>query len=133
MRQELNWHNRSKIKKSRLWKHRDIVIEILSHPITLDPRVVIGNPVIYFMDKNYEKIGFCAVRKGINSNELKSLFIYPKYRKEGYASSLIRHVLKKHTNVYLVCRRGLVSFYSKFGLVESGRIFLFWRKMVPHG
>lgn len=49
----------------------------------------------------------------------------PEYRKKGYASKLINHMIdsakkEKRSGVVLTCKKELISFYSKFGFFDEG-------------
>ena len=48
-----------------------------------------------------------------------------KYRKQGYASTLIDHVIKeakaqKRKGVVLTCKEKLIPFYEKLGFINEG-------------
>ena len=49
----------------------------------------------------------------------------PEYRKQGYASKLIKQVIdcaenEKRLGVVLTCKKELINYYSKFGFVDEG-------------
>ena len=53
------------------------------------------------------------------------LLISQKYRKQGYASTLIDHVIKeakaqKRKGVVLTCKEKLIPFYEKLGFINEG-------------
>ena len=50
---------------------------------------------------------------------------HPKYRKQGYASKLIKQVIlsakkEKRLGIVLTCKKELIEFYSRFGFVDEG-------------
>lgn len=49
----------------------------------------------------------------------------PQYRKQGYASKLIKKVIEtakkeKRSGIVLTCKKELIPFYEKFGFVDEG-------------
>jgi len=52
------------------------------------------------------------------SRELASIAVDEKWRGRGIATSVIQQLLREGEGLWLVCRKGLVPFYERFGFKE---------------
>lgn len=104
-----------KTHRSRLWKRPHIVVRIVQNLFLLDPTVLIGNPEIYYVEDKGNLISFLALKKHGKVYELKSVYTLPPYRKKRHMHRLIRHALKGHKQIYLLCKPRLTTFYTSLG------------------
>lgn len=92
-----------------------------------------GNLFVLY-DKNELKSACVALRINKNTIEIKNLATYPDAQKNGYATSLLRHVCTKykHDTEYLILGTGnneeTLTFYKKRGFEEIYRIKDFFIK-----
>ncbi|HLF53751.1 MAG TPA: GNAT family N-acetyltransferase [Candidatus Nanoarchaeia archaeon] len=108
-----------KIICSELWREPYIVASILTNCLTLDPTVFIGNPKIYLLLKDGKVASFLALKSYKKGWEIKSVYTFQNYRGKKHMTRLIQFVLKKYHSPYLICKKSLLPFYSKFGFKES--------------
>lgn len=102
------------ILKTTVWSEPSIIPTIIKHTPTLDPLVVIMNSNVFIAKKHAAIIGFASIKKFNNTTELGTVFVYPKFRKKGYAEKLIMEAMRKLDTCYLLCHPNLQSFYNKF-------------------
>lgn len=74
----------------------------------------------YLLYLNNSLIGFCTYNK--QSKYITSISIHKDFRKLGWGSILLKHVLKdlvgQTTKVYLHAEPSLIGYYKKFGFKE---------------
>lgn len=106
------------IIKTRLWSRPDVIFRIINPSSALDPIVLLSNSELFLLYDANELCSFAVVKSYTPSvRELKSVYTYPKHRKQGYASQLIRHIRKRHKHLNLVCRLPLFRYYKRIGFV----------------
>jgi ribosomal protein S18 acetylase RimI-like enzyme len=82
-----------------------------------------SHAVVLAVDEDGAVVGFItAVGDGILSAYIPLLEVLPKYRKQGIGSQLVRRMLDKLKNLYMVdvtCDPDVQSFYLRFGMKRS--------------
>ncbi|MBE9222257.1 GNAT family N-acetyltransferase [Cyanobacterium stanieri LEGE 03274] len=61
-------------------------------------------PDTYIIEKNQEIIGFCGLEK---NGHIASLYIHPKYTRQGYGTQLLQYVLNQGI------KQGITKFYTE--------------------
>lgn len=114
------------IRKSLLWKEPRVVLVLVRNLFVLDPTVLLGNPVVYFLEYNQKIVSFVAIKRYRSVHELKSVYTFPHYRGKHHMSALIKHVTNKYPALVLICKPRLESFYTQFGFkrINSAPAFL---------
>lgn len=102
-----------RIYKTTIWSEPTIIPTILKNTPTLDPLVIIKNSTVYIAKENNSIIGFVSIKKFHTTYELGTVFVYPDYRKKGYAEKLIAQAVQNLDHCYLLCHPNLVPFYEK--------------------
>jgi GNAT superfamily N-acetyltransferase len=115
-----------RLRKSCLWGEPQIIGAIVRNLFILDPTVLLGNPVVYYLEQRGTLVSFIAIKRRLSVYELKSVYTFPQYRGKNYMSFLMRLVIKKYPNLILICKTGLKTFYERFRFrkTQSGPAFL---------
>ncbi len=111
----------SQIYTSCIWKQPSIAREILRNFPTLDPLAILFNSKVYFVKEENSIISFVTVKKFFKTYELGTAYTYPKFRKKGYISDMVSHVLEKYDQLSLLCKPNLVSFCKELGFYECSQ------------
>jgi len=117
------------IQSTKLWKHPQIVLTILSKISELDPTVIFGNPQVYILKNKNKIVSFAAIKQRLGYQELKAVYTYPTFRGRRYMPKLINHISKRHKHLYLICKNSLEEFYKglKFKKTKERPIALILR------
>ena len=105
------------IIETTFWKTPRAALIVLK--ACLDPTPIITNAKMYALYNKKELISICAIEKRNNNLELSSVVTKKQYRGKGYATKLLRHVLKKYASLYLVSIPELEHFYKRFGFRKT--------------
>lgn len=105
--------------QSRVLRHPKIIWTIIKNIPTLDPLVILLNSKILITQSPDGGIAaFVAIKKFKDGYELGTVYTYKQYRGQGYASNLIQQAVQTYQPIGLLCKRGLLSYYEKFGFRE---------------
>jgi len=102
------------IDQTNVWGNPSIIFTILKNIPTLDPLVMLMNSPLFIMKEKNTIIGFVCIKKFNTIYELGTVFVYPKFRKKGYAEKLIKTATQTLDTCYLLCHPNLQLFYTKF-------------------
>jgi len=91
-------------------------------------------PRFLVADHNPGEVIACAQIKPHRdgSHELASLVVDPKFRNQGIARSLVKHLTETHEGeLYLMCRSSLGDFYEKLGfeVIAKSQMTPYFRKI----
>jgi GNAT superfamily N-acetyltransferase len=81
----------------------------------LDPTTALANAEAHALYDGKSLVAFCAVKDHGSIRELGNVYTVPRFRGQGHASTLLRHVLGKHGTLHLFCRPRLIRFYERHG------------------
>ncbi len=74
---------------------------------------------IYIIKNDNNKV-IGTVRVRSDTNRLQRVAIHPKYRKTGVGSTLLKHAIEKHKELYVMAPEETIPFYEKHGFNITG-------------
>jgi GNAT superfamily N-acetyltransferase len=79
------------------------------------------NYMSWIIERNKSLVGFIKFSNSNSKTCIVQVFVSPKYRRKGLGSALIKHLVE-NTNkpIYVDCFPGLVSYYARFGFIQTG-------------
>lgn len=115
-----------RLNKSHLWSEPRIIVALVRNLFVLDPTVLLGNPIMYYLEHKGKLVSFVAIKSYRSAYELNSVYTFPGYRGNNYMSTLMKYAVKQHPTLVLICMPRLQSFYEQFGFkkTQSGPAFL---------
>jgi N-acetylglutamate synthase-like GNAT family acetyltransferase len=106
-----------KIREARKADRR--AIKALVRRARLNPFGIDWRRFCVCVTENGKVIGIGQLKKHISSFELASIAVARKWRRQGAAGMVIKHLLgERDGEVWLQCRSNLVPFYNRFGFLE---------------
>lgn len=105
------------IIKSTVLRYPKIMWTIIKNTPTLDPLVIFKNAKIYIGYDQGNMIGFLSIKQFGSITELGTLYVFPEFRRRGYAEQLSDQVKRDYPELYLLCTPGMSEIYSKYGFI----------------
>ena len=103
------------IIKSTVLHYPKIMWTIIKNTPTLDPLVIFKNSKIYVGYDKENIVGFLTIKQFGDTTELGTLYVYPEFRRHGYAEQLSDQAKNDYSELYLLCTPGMSEIYSRYG------------------
>lgn len=103
------------IIKSTILRHSKIIWTILKNTPTLDPLVIIKNSKVFVGYEGKDIVGFLSVKQFGDITELGALYVFPEFRRRGYAEQLFYQAKKEYSEIYLLCTPKMSEIYNRYG------------------
>lgn len=116
--------------KSNVLRFPSIIWTVIKHIPTLDPLVILTNAPIFIGIDQGKVVGFLSIKKFGKTVELGTLYVYPSFRKQGYAEQLFLEAKKQYPKSYLLCTPKMSELYMRYGfqIVEQPKGIMGLRK-----
>lgn len=105
------------IIKSTVLRYPKIMWTIIKNTPTLDPLVILKNAKIYIGYDQGNMIGFLSIKQFGSITELGTLYVFPEFRRRGYAEQLSDQAKRDYPELYLLCTPGMSEIYGKYGFI----------------
>mgnify|MGYP000892017412 CR=1 FL=1 len=105
------------IIKSTVLRYPKIMWTIIKNTPTLDLLVIFKNAKIYIGYDQGNMIGFLSIKQFGSITELGTLYVFPEFRRHGYAEQLSDQAKKDYSELYLLCTPDMSEMYVKYGFI----------------
>lgn len=103
-----------KIITSTILHQPKIIWTILKNIPTLDPLVIIKNAKVFVGYEGKDIVGFLSIKQFGDITELGTLYVYPEFRRRGYAEQLYQEARKEYSEIYLLCTPKMSEVYNRY-------------------
>lgn len=104
-----------KIITSTIIHQPKIIWTILKNVPTLDPLVIIKNSKVFVGYEGKDIVGFLSIKQFADTTELGTLYVYPEFRRRGYAEQIFLEARKEYSEIYLLCTPKMSEIYNRYG------------------
>ncbi len=104
-----------KIITSTILHQPKIIWTILKNIPTLYPLVIIKNSKVFVGYEGKDIVGFLSIKQFGDITELGTLYVYPEFRRRGYAEQLYQEARKEYSEIYLLCTPKMSEVYNRYG------------------
>lgn len=106
------------IKETNLFKLPETLFLMLEEGFLPYPTT---SATVYALYEKNKLISFCAIKKWKKTTELSMIITKKPYRNKGYATKLLKKVLKQHKKLHLMTTDELTPFYGRFGFKKTDK------------